>query len=68
MFDTHPPLRNADNVEPYSFVVFFWKIDTHSPPHKADNVEPYSFVMHFSGKLTPSYALVMVITLNRTAS
>ena len=32
-FDTHPPPRNANNVEPYTFVtVFFWKFDAPDPP------------------------------------
>ena len=25
-FDTHPPPRNANNVEPYIFVTLFWEI------------------------------------------
>ena len=31
-FDPHPPSRNANNVEPYSFVTLFsWKADTPHP-------------------------------------
>ena len=45
-FDTHPPRRDANNVEPYSFVTrFFWKFDTHPPRLNAIIVEPYTVVL-----------------------
>ena len=36
--DPHPPPRNANNVEPYTFVTLFsGKFDTHPPPSALRN-------------------------------
>ena len=65
-FDPHPPPRNANNIESYTFITLFSeKADTPSPPKG-----PFKcyVTLFFSGNWTPTHPLVTLITLNITPS
>ena len=45
-FDTHPPLHNANNVEPYIFVTLFsGKSDTLPPPTALRNTRMAPYIV-----------------------